>query len=853
MTRHHLIVFTIIFCCIARIGGVSPATAQSAPPTPIPAQSMDVKSSLARTLAAEQERKTALENEWQRVEQLRRDVDADIRAYSIQLSTYHNLLAVENMTADELQHIRKATRATLDTLESQIQETQSAIASSQQAGDILYEQYTRNQRQLDDIQAAARAKASPDPQTVGIIKMLEQVTVLLEQNHLTAKRLQQAQNELLTNIQGAHEEFRALAERIASLLETRKRRELLERNTDIASLFSSDQLRQDIVLLKKPFDFIEQSGGLLQVLQNFFAAYGLNLMNLALVLTLFVAMLFKFRRFLKQLPLTITLEKYPCRNLLFRMLERSFPLLGGSLSLCVYARMHQEDSINIVLNVMLTAILLLLLNRWARDILNFWSRDAHDERLLRCLTHVRRLTVAIPLIALFNKLLYLLFGHASLLFLLERFILEAWGLVWTLTFSKLISDLPAGHTYFTASPKRQQTLDAALVGLAYFISAGGILMELSGYAALAQYWYVGWLRTAAVSLWGFLLFAVIQEWEQHVKTMDTAEQSGKSHQIEWLVFRLSWVLLPLLVFTQLLIAWGEQEVVKTNLLKILTYTVPLGSMKFSILRLVYGGIALILISFLVRIWRWMLTHRIFIGSGLQKGVQASITTLSVYSIWFFGVMVGLNVIGIDTTTLTVAFGALGIGIGFGLQSIFNNFISGLILLFERPIEIGNVLEINGVWGTVETINVRSTVIRTFDNSAIILPNSEIITHQVTNWTFRDMRMRRTIQVGAAYGSDPKLIEHTLYDIAQKHPRVLTDPAPMVLFSDFGDNALMFKLQVWTLLDYGVATETDIRFEIERVFKEKNQQIAFPKLNAHLHQPQTPDSNAEIPDIRTPKS
>ena len=243
---------------------------------------------------------------------------------------------------------------------------------------------------------------------------------------------------------------------------------------------------------------------------------------------------------------------------------------------------------------------------------------------------------------------------------------------------------------------------------------------------------------------------------------------------------------------------------------------------------------MIIISFFVRTWRWVLANQIFVGSGLQKGIQASITTLSVYGIWLFGLMIGLNVIGIDTATLTVAFGALGIGIGFGLQSIVNNFISGLILLFERPIEVGHVLEINGIWGQVETINVRSTVIRTFDNSAIIIPNSDIISNQVTNWTFQDARMRRAIRVGVAYGSDPKFVEQTLYEIAQGHPRVLTDPAPMVHFSDFGDSALIFILRFWTLLDYGVPTETDIRVEIDRVFKEQHIVLAFPQLDVHLH-------------------
>ncbi|MBD3307871.1 mechanosensitive ion channel [candidate division KSB3 bacterium] len=234
---------------------------------------------------------------------------------------------------------------------------------------------------------------------------------------------------------------------------------------------------------------------------------------------------------------------------------------------------------------------------------------------------------------------------------------------------------------------------------------------------------------------------------------------------------------------------------------------------------------------------------------MEIGLQVSIITISVYLVWMFGILWALNAVGVGTTSLAVAFGALGIGLGFGLQSIFNNFVSGLILLFERPIEVKDVIEVNGIWGFVEKINVRSTVVRTYDNSALIIPNSDIVSNQLTNWTFRDVRMRRTIQVGVAYGSDVKLVEQTLYEIAEQHPRVLVDPAPMVHFSDFGDSALVFKLRLWTLLEYGLTTENDIRFEIDRIFREKHITIAFPQVDVHLH----PEKAAESPELPEPNS
>lgn len=835
-----------LLCMVIMFGTAFPIPAQTGDPSPIPAptQNIDINESLARTLMAENERKNTLAQELGQIKQLALNVETATHTYALQLSTYNNLLMVANISVEELQKIQKETRAAFEILGAKIKEIQAPLVSARQTSETLYKQYTLNQRQLDDIQAAIRAKEKPDPQTREMVNTLEKVTSMLEENYHAAEQIQQAYGELLAKIEKIHDEFRLLDKHAASQIEERKKQELLERNTNIAFSLSLEELRQDMIKLRKPFEVIAEYGGLLQAWKYVALTYGLSLMKMGLFLFLFVSLLLKFRNFLKKLPFVATLEKYPSRQLLFHILERSFPYLGISICLAAYMHLQQNEVMRMGLEIAFIAVVTFIFYRWVEDILNFLSRDLRDAQAFRCLNHLRRLNIAIPMITVLNKLLYMLLGTASQLFLLERFVVEIGGLAWGFTFSKLVSELPPGHAYFTPNPKYQQMINTILVGFAYIISAGGILMELLGYAALVRYWYAGWLRTVAILIWGFLLLAVIHEWDQHVKTMNAQEQSGKSHQIEWLVFRLAWFLLPILIFAQLLIAWGEREVIQTNLLKILTYPISVGSMQFSVLRFVYGGIVLILVNFLVRLWRWILVQRIFIGSGLQKGIQASITTLSVYSIWLFGLMFALNVMGINTATLTVAFGALGIGIGFGLQSIFNNFISGLILLFERPIEVGHVLEVNGIWGQVETINVRSTVIRTFDNSAIIIPNSDIISHQVTNWTFQDARMRRAVKVGVTYGTDPKLVEQTLYEIAQKHPRILTDPAPFVHFSDFGEHALIFILRFWTLLDYGIPTETDIRVEIDRVFKEKQIAIAFPQLDVHF-----PPSQMFLKDAR----
>jgi small-conductance mechanosensitive channel len=265
----------------------------------------------------------------------------------------------------------------------------------------------------------------------------------------------------------------------------------------------------------------------------------------------------------------------------------------------------------------------------------------------------------------------------------------------------------------------------------------------------------------------------------------------------------------------------------------LNYRISIGEIRFSFMNVINAIIVIVLTQTLARFWRFVLKEKILPDSGMSSGLQDSITMISVYAVWAFGIMLSLHTFGMGTTTLALAFGALGIGLGFGLQNIFNNFISGIILLFERPIQVGDDVEINGIWATVKKINVRATVVQTYDNASIIIPNSEFISSQVTNWSFKDKRLRRNIDVGVAYGSDIELVRKTMLEIADKTQKVYKQPKPDLIFKDFGDSALIFRLRVWTDIDNMFKVETAIRFEIDRLFKERNIVIAFPQRDVHL--------------------
>jgi small-conductance mechanosensitive channel len=168
-----------------------------------------------------------------------------------------------------------------------------------------------------------------------------------------------------------------------------------------------------------------------------------------------------------------------------------------------------------------------------------------------------------------------------------------------------------------------------------------------------------------------------------------------------------------------------------------------------------------------------------------------------YVILAIGFLVGLGVLGMDLTKVSVLAGAFGVGIGFGLQDVVNNFVCGLILLFERPVHVGDVVEVSSLQGEVRKIGIRASTVRTYQGADIIVPNSQFITANVTNWTLSDQLRRIELPVGVNYGAAPQQVIELLVKTAQAHPAILKDPPPSALFMNYGDSSINFELRAWT--------------------------------------------------------
>ncbi len=229
-------------------------------------------------------------------------------------------------------------------------------------------------------------------------------------------------------------------------------------------------------------------------------------------------------------------------------------------------------------------------------------------------------------------------------------------------------------------------------------------------------------------------------------------------------------------------------------------------------------------------------RKLFARVGVQPGAAEAFATLGFYVVLACLVVFALWVAEIPLTVFTLAGGALAIGIGFGSQNILNNFISGLILLAERPIKVGDLIDVNGTFGQVESIGARSTAIKSFDNFHIIVPNSTFLESNVVNWTHTDNLVRISLVVGVAYGSPVRKVEEILLDVVREHGKTVTPPEPVVLFNDFGDSALVFQTLFWIEMNRPMEQRrvlSDLRFRLDERFHEAGIVIAYPQRDLHL--------------------
>ncbi|HEY0506154.1 MAG TPA: mechanosensitive ion channel domain-containing protein [Lysobacter sp.] len=263
------------------------------------------------------------------------------------------------------------------------------------------------------------------------------------------------------------------------------------------------------------------------------------------------------------------------------------------------------------------------------------------------------------------------------------------------------------------------------------------------------------------------------------------------------------------------------------------------SFQFGEISISLGHVLVFVIAVLIAYWaaktvRFLLQEEVLGRMPLPRGVANSVASLTYYALLLLGVVVALSAAGFQVSQLALVFGALGVGIGFGLQNVVNNFVSGLILMFERPIQPGDVVEITGTSGRVREIGMRATTIKTFDGADVVVPNGTLLSEKLINWTLLDRNRRLDLNLGVAYGSDPARIKELLLEATRATPGVAKDPAPAVLFMGLGASSLDFAIRAWTYdYDNWVGIRSEMVTRVHAALVEAGVEIPFPQQDLHL--------------------
>lgn len=248
----------------------------------------------------------------------------------------------------------------------------------------------------------------------------------------------------------------------------------------------------------------------------------------------------------------------------------------------------------------------------------------------------------------------------------------------------------------------------------------------------------------------------------------------------------------------------------------------------------FGVLLVILMTRLVLYFTNKIVRRQIDKKHLDQGRTLALYQIFKYIIVLTAIFIGFDVVGIQLTLLLGGAAALLVGVGLGLQTTFNDIISGIVILFERSVAIGDILEVDKILGRVVDISIRTSEIETFDNISLIIPNSKIVGESVINWTHNRQSTRFTITVGVSYGSDVRLVEKLLYEVAKEHPEVDQARASEVFFQDFGDSALIFDLKFYSnTLSSLMKVRSDLRFAIEDKFNKNKVVIAYPQRDIHI--------------------
>jgi potassium efflux system protein len=814
-----------------------PLTALAAPGEPAAAGGLaapsQMMSSLESALAGHRAERAYLKTRVGELEDSKSALQDEINAYNSLGSHYSQLLLVPRIEREQIGNALVTNRLVsrrliegLKALEGHYESTLSLFKENAARTELVRKQSADiPQSQLPDAKKR---------ELEATIRTLRQV---LQEKKKLADRYQHIYEDLKHRLNTELDQKKALGEMLSARMKTYNRTFLFTR-TNFYTGFSEKAFREtwdySTRRLKAVFSpaiwqtqwFLVKMGG--------FANWSVFL----LLFVSIVALQGRFRALLRRIEKRGTDSPdwyHGCLGLC--LLRRSLLYIGMALLFGIYSSAHLA-LLDIGLGrILFYMFLFLLLTRWGLDTLAFGFRGQPTELRSYVTVQLKWFFRFFCGAILASILLTWIAGRSSLLAWAARIILSAVFLVWAVFFWRQMKIVVArGVRIGLTAPNPRRV--ALCKWWFYIVFGGHLLFYLLGYGQLAGHWMFAWVGTVALLFWAWLLRQIIREWDRNhrvnmMRVADDEHSLSITDELSWSLIQLVRLLWFVGLAAGLAWTWDSSGVLFLQLKRFVDSTVAIGSLNLSAKGIVLAALIIYLTRLVVYIGRSLIDEIILDKRTLEQGLRDSMLTIVGYLIWGLGLILALGILGVNATSLAIVFGALSVGIGFGLQTIFNNFFSGLILLFERPIQVGDTIEVNGLWATVKKINVRATVVQTFDNASVIIPNSELISQQVTNWSFKDKRIRCNMEVGVAYGSDIDLVKATLKEIVKKNPKILKRPEPDVLFTEHANSALIFRLRIWVHLDDYWQVPSQVRCEIDKRFHELAIEIAFPQRDLHI--------------------
>lgn len=370
------------------------------------------------------------------------------------------------------------------------------------------------------------------------------------------------------------------------------------------------------------------------------------------------------------------------------------------------------------------------------------------------------------------------------------------------------------------------------------VASIGVVFSILGYQGLAQVALDALLTNTLVGLLLFICSIILIGGLQFLISSSYLDRFQVIHDhekyLKGFVARIVIIGITLFWLDAILRIFYMKNAVYEIVHAIFTRDISLGSMTFSLGKIVLFVLIIWLSIIISRVIKVVLRKDVLNKLDLEKGVPRMITSITQFSLITLGLLMAVRSIGMPLDQLTIIFSAFSVGIGFGLQNIFNNLVSGVILLFEREVQIGDIIEVGDLMGTVNSMGIRSSHIRTFEGAEVIVPNGLLISKEVVDWTLSDKSRRIEIISGVAYGSDVHLVKKLLMEVIKKHPDVKPDPEPLVLFNAMGESSLDFRLLFWTdQFEQWLRIRSEIIFAIHDTLYENDISIPFPQRDLHL--------------------